>query len=179
MQARDYRPAVIVRVRERPPDITLSITDQIHIIGPSPRPGLVFIPGYYYWNAGTYVWIDPIWTPPPLVGAVWIQPNWMFDWPNGEWTMQEGYWENPPDNPPLPNDAVDHILDQQGYPAVPTQTPDSAIDFYAWIQQHPDRANLALDALYTLFNSAQDTLPGPQWSSYEDLVNILAATLGR
>jgi hypothetical protein len=71
----------------------MSIESQRIILGPAPRAGLVFVPGYYLWTDNRFLWIDPVWVPPPMIGAIWVEPNWVYE--NDEWIMQNGYWRNP------------------------------------------------------------------------------------
>jgi hypothetical protein len=91
VQHRNYRPLVVVRVYNRPPAV-YGLQYQMQIAGPMPGPGMVFIPGYYTWT-DRYVWVNPTWMAPPVVGAVWVAPQWTFD--GSQWNLQEGYWREP------------------------------------------------------------------------------------
>jgi hypothetical protein len=79
VQHRSYRPAVVVRVYDKPP-VPWGLQYQIS--------------GYYTWSDAHYVWINPTWMEPPVVGARWITSQWTFD--DGQWNLHEVFWQEPP-----------------------------------------------------------------------------------
>ena len=96
VRVRSFRPGVVAWTPKGfgAPPVAMALREQRSILGPAPSPGLVFIPGYYSWSGG-FVWIDPVWIAPPVVGAIWVEPYWTFDGATTEWAMQEGYWQSP------------------------------------------------------------------------------------
>lgn len=97
VQSHAYRPNLVLPHVFSTPPSSVPVSVQMERLGPAPRPGLVFIPGYYFWNEGPtegFVWIDPVWAVPPVPGAVWIDPKWAYQ-DNDQWALQEGYWQEP------------------------------------------------------------------------------------
>jgi len=45
--------------------------------GPPLHAGWVWVPGYYRWYSGRYVWVRGHWVNPPRRGAVWIPGRWV------------------------------------------------------------------------------------------------------
>lgn len=120
-----YHPNVILPHVFSTPPTAIPVSVQMERIGPAPRAGLIFIPGYYFWNEGPqegFVWIDPVWAVPPVVGAVWIDPNWTYDG-HDQWALQEGYWQEPA-MPETQDDGpcAGHYI-HPGCPSADTQTP--------------------------------------------------------
>jgi hypothetical protein len=65
---------------------------------PAMRPGQVWVPGFWRWTGGDYVWITGHWEVPPTRGYVWIGPRWTqfgvaFQWTPGYWSTPE--WGTP------------------------------------------------------------------------------------
>lgn len=105
IRTRAYRPMIVKRVRSeailfsRPPT-PIPVSAQREFLGPAPGPGYVFVPGYYSWSGAKFIWVGQAWAVPPIAGAQWIEPQWQFDNGSNEWTMQEGYWQNPDSDAP-------------------------------------------------------------------------------
>src|SRR5689334_10417298 len=47
----------------------------VYYAPPAPRPGFVWVSGYYYPVGARYVWRQGYWTRPPYAGAVWVGPR--------------------------------------------------------------------------------------------------------
>lgn len=47
----------------------------IYYVPARPRPGYVWVSGYYYPVGARYVWRAGYWTRPPYAGAVWVAPR--------------------------------------------------------------------------------------------------------
>jgi hypothetical protein len=41
---------------------------------PIPRPGYLWMPGYWAWNGTAYYWVPGIWVLPPRAGLLWTPP---------------------------------------------------------------------------------------------------------
>jgi len=57
---------------------------------PTPGPGYVWTPGYYYWNGSTYEWVHGLWTLPPhhyhhYVAGVWAHGHHGYHWRDARW----------------------------------------------------------------------------------------------
>ena len=69
-----------------------------------PRPGMVFVRGFYQWQNGQYVWVDGHWER-ERSGKRWREARWQSG-PGGEWVFVAGDWEDAPvcpEHPPLDN----------------------------------------------------------------------------
>jgi len=57
-----------------------------------PRPGVefVWVPGYWHWRGGAYVWIGGRWDRPQEEGAIWITPRWRHH--GHRWVFEPGRW---------------------------------------------------------------------------------------
>jgi hypothetical protein len=55
-----------------------------------PRPGYVWVDGYYRWNGRGYVWMPGRWTAPPRARAVWVPGRWVQN--RHGWHYIEGRW---------------------------------------------------------------------------------------
>jgi len=70
----------------RPPDPWLEVQ------GPSPYPEAVWIPGYWRYKRGGWIWMPGDWGRPPRPGAVWVSGYW--EPRRGGWAWIPGRWEN-------------------------------------------------------------------------------------
>ena len=73
-----------VYVRSGPPPI------RAEVVGVAPGPGYVWVPGYYNYDRGGYVWVGGRWDRPPRVRARWVQGHWQRD--RHGWYYVEGHW---------------------------------------------------------------------------------------
>jgi len=90
---RYYTPSVVAHVSYAPP-AGLSVEEQrARFVIVSPGPAYVFVPGYFWWTGGSYVWIAPAWAMPPQPGAIWVAPAWVQD-DDGNWMLSDGYWQD-------------------------------------------------------------------------------------
>ncbi|MEN9560301.1 MAG: hypothetical protein RLZZ502_1512 [Pseudomonadota bacterium] len=58
--------------------------------GYAPAPGMVWTPGYHYWDGRAYVWRGGVWAHPPRPGAVYTPGRWVrhshgHHWVHGSW----------------------------------------------------------------------------------------------
>ena len=60
-------------------------------IGDRPFPGAVWIPGYWSWGNGAYVWTAGRWAEPPTSNSTFIAPHWEAR-DNG-YAFCSGYWQ--------------------------------------------------------------------------------------
>lgn len=56
-----------------------------------PGPGFVWVPGFYSWNGGAYIWVSGRWERPPRPRAVWVPGHWDQHGRRG-WRYVEGRW---------------------------------------------------------------------------------------
>lgn len=56
----------------------------------APRPGFVWIGGYWRWQGRDYIWIPGRWAHPPRRGAAWVPGNWEHR--HNRYIWHEGYW---------------------------------------------------------------------------------------
>jgi hypothetical protein len=56
---------------------------------PPPRPGHVWIPGYWDWKGDRYAWISGHWEAERR-GCHWVPHRWISR--NGRWVLQAGGW---------------------------------------------------------------------------------------
>ena len=57
---------------------------------PVPRPGYVWVPGYWAWHRDRHIWIRGQWVL-EHPGYVWVPDRWVQYGP--QWQLQRGYWE--------------------------------------------------------------------------------------
>ena len=58
--------------------------------GMAPRPGLVWVPGYWGWRGRDYNWVQGQWTRPPHRRGSWVPGSWA---PRGRgYHYRPGYW---------------------------------------------------------------------------------------
>lgn len=57
---------------------------------PIPRPGYLWMPGYWAWNGAAYYWVPGVWVLPPRAGLLWTPPWW--GWADGVYIWHAGYW---------------------------------------------------------------------------------------
>jgi hypothetical protein len=57
---------------------------------PIPRPGYLWMPGYWAWNGTAYYWVPGVWVLPPRAGLLWTPPWW--GWVDGVYVWHAGYW---------------------------------------------------------------------------------------
>jgi hypothetical protein len=61
---------------------------EIVVMRPSPRH--VWVPGYYRWTGGRYMWSRGYWRVPPRARAVWVPGYWASR--RGGYAWYPGYW---------------------------------------------------------------------------------------
>lgn len=57
-----------------------------------PRPGYVWVPGYWAWHRDRHIWIRGHWVI-ERPGHVWVPDRWVQSGP--QWHLHRGYWERP------------------------------------------------------------------------------------
>ena len=73
-----------VYVRTGPPPI------RAEVVGVAPGPGYVWLPGYYRYDGGGYLWVGGRWDRPPRRNARWERGHWQRD--RRGWYYVEGRW---------------------------------------------------------------------------------------
>jgi hypothetical protein len=56
----------------------------------SPGPEFVWVPGYYRWDGGAYLWMAGRWERPPHGQRRWVPGSW--DHSKRGWRYREGRW---------------------------------------------------------------------------------------
>jgi hypothetical protein len=56
----------------------------------SPGVAYAWVPGYWGWSSGNYVWVGGGWRIPPRRGAIWIAPH--HEARGHGWVYVRGYW---------------------------------------------------------------------------------------
>lgn len=88
---------------------------------PPPRPGFVWVPGYWAWRGNQHVWIGGTWVA-GRPGYVYNHPHWVER--NGQWYFTGGHWaRHDKDRDGVPN-ARDSDRDGDGVPN--------------WVDRHPN-----------------------------------------
>ncbi len=62
---------------------------RIEVIGVTPRPGVVWIGGYWRWSSGNYIWVTGRWVR-GRPGRAWVPGSWEQRGRN--WRWRRGYW---------------------------------------------------------------------------------------
>jgi WXXGXW repeat (2 copies) len=57
----------------------------------APGAGFVWVPGYYRWDGGSYLWMRGRWERPPRPGARWEPGRWERHGNRG-WRYRDGRW---------------------------------------------------------------------------------------
>ncbi len=57
-----------------------------------PRPGYVWVPGYWAWHRDRHIWIRGHWVL-ERPGYLWVPDRWVQSGP--QWHLHRGYWERP------------------------------------------------------------------------------------
>jgi hypothetical protein len=57
---------------------------------PEPRPGFVWVRGYWSWNGNQYVWVRGRWVA-ERPGYHWVHAHWVQA--DGTWQFVAGHWE--------------------------------------------------------------------------------------
>ncbi len=65
---------------------------QAEVAVDSPGPGYAWVPGYYDWQGGNYVWVAGTWTRPPHEGAVWVAPT--YEQRGSKFMYHRGTWRD-------------------------------------------------------------------------------------
>ncbi len=73
-----------VYVRTGPPPV------RAEVVGVAPGAGYVWVPGYYRYDGGSYVWVGGRWDRPPRRNARWERGHWERD--RRGWYYVEGHW---------------------------------------------------------------------------------------
>jgi len=60
-----------------------------YVVPARPGPEFMFVEGYWYPQAGHYLWHDGYWTRPPYEGAFWVAPY------HDHGRYVAGYWDGP------------------------------------------------------------------------------------
>src|SRR5216684_2992841 len=55
-----------------------------------PRPGYIWVPGYWAYGPDGYFWVPGTWAFPPEVGLLWTPGYWAFE--DGFYAWSPGYW---------------------------------------------------------------------------------------
>ena len=63
---------------------------RVEVAPPSPGPVFVWVPGYWNWDRGNYVWRGGHWATPPGRGHRWVAGHWAPR--RGGQTWVEGRW---------------------------------------------------------------------------------------
>jgi hypothetical protein len=58
---------------------------------PPPAPYYVWVPGYYRYDGGRYVWVGGRYARPPYRGAAWVPGYWRHHGHDG-WYYEQGHW---------------------------------------------------------------------------------------
>jgi hypothetical protein len=64
---------------------------------PLPQDGLIWTPGYWYWQGPRYIWMAGGWVSPPQIGFLWTPPYWrfvgtVFLFYPGHWGLTVGFY---------------------------------------------------------------------------------------
>ncbi|HSM92237.1 MAG TPA: hypothetical protein VLT47_05065 [Anaeromyxobacteraceae bacterium] len=102
-----------VRVEVAPPQL------RVEVAPPAPAPTQVWVPGYWSYANGAYVWIAGAYAVPPQPTSRWVAPRWALR--EGGWYFEPGRWEVAPAGYPPPQ--VPPAPPQQAYPPPPRQAP--------------------------------------------------------
>ncbi len=73
-----------VYIRTGPPPV------RAEVVAVSPGPGYVWVPGYYAYERGAYVWVAGRYMRPPRARARWVPGHWQRD--RRGWYFVEGHW---------------------------------------------------------------------------------------
>lgn len=73
-----------VYVRTGPPPL------RAEVVGVSPGPGYVWVPGYYSYERGAYVWVGGRYMRAPRARARWVPAHWERN--RRGWYFVEGHW---------------------------------------------------------------------------------------
>jgi len=74
----------VVYVERRPPP------DRVEVVVGAPRPGYVWIAGYWRWQRNDYVWIPGRWSPVEHGYHTWVRGRWEHS--HGRWYWVDGHW---------------------------------------------------------------------------------------
>jgi len=67
-----------------PPELQAEVTVQ------SPGEGYYWVPGYYDWQGGNYVWVAGSWQRPPRDGEIWVAPR--YERSGSRYRYYRGHW---------------------------------------------------------------------------------------
>jgi hypothetical protein len=70
-------------------DITVAPPAALVEVGPAPRPGFVWAPGYWGGRGGAHVWVGGRWIA-ERPGRHWVPDHW--EQHGDRWHYREGYW---------------------------------------------------------------------------------------
>lgn len=76
--------ARVVYVDVAPPDPV------VEAVSGAPNTGYIWVPGYYRYSRGTYLWVGGRWQLPPRGRTVWVTGRWQNS-PQG-WYWVSGRW---------------------------------------------------------------------------------------
>lgn len=83
--------------RTPPPGRVVAVVDRApppprrEIVLARPHPGWAYVPGYWNWSAGSYVWVPGFWSVPPRGYRGWQAARWYHDKRQG-WMLVRGEW---------------------------------------------------------------------------------------
>jgi len=67
---------------------------RVEVVGTAPEVGMFWMPGYYAFREGTYVWMAGSWARPPVVGMSWVGPRYVSC--GTRYYFQPGRWDYAP-----------------------------------------------------------------------------------
>lgn len=75
----------VVYVERRPPP------ERVEVIRVAPRPGVVWVAGYWSWGGADYLWVPGRWVPADRGYHRWSRGRWHHS--RRGWYRSEGHWE--------------------------------------------------------------------------------------
>lgn len=60
------------------------------VVDEAPGVAYVWVPGYWWWDGWTYLWVRGRWALPPADGYVWVRSGWVVR--DGRYVFMHGRW---------------------------------------------------------------------------------------
>jgi hypothetical protein len=60
------------------------------VVGVAPRPGYVWVEGFWDLRGSRWEWAQGHWMRPPRARAAWVAPEWRHE--GSRWRFHKGYW---------------------------------------------------------------------------------------